>query len=341
MNIYFNRCFTQTAKVVELLQNNPNGEVFKIFISHSTPNKYLQEVADHYEIEPHLTGSEYADYILNFCKEHHIDVFIPRKNMEELVQYKSEFDAMGVKVLFIGSEEIYTLLNDKVQTYKNLENTDIVKIPKTFAITSYDEFQHAYAQITETGDVACLKPISGIGGDGFKIIRESLTEVDELYTTTGANISKSRVDHVLQSADKINPFMISAFLEDEEYSIDCLGNNGELIVGIPRRKIDRYQNNIEYREDLLEIARKLTKRYQLSMLYNIQVRYHQGEAYLIEINTRMSGGMYKSCFTGVNFPYMAIQLLRGETVSCPESIRYNFQMFMTNHFEFQELPSYE
>lgn len=337
MNIYFNRCFTQTAKIVELLQSNQNGEKFTIFISHSSRNNYLEAVADHYEIEPKLTGRAYADYILNFCKEHQIDIFIPRKNMEELVSYKDEFDALGVKVLFIGSEDIYTLLNDKVATYEDLCGTDIVKIPKTYAVTSYETFEEAYRDIRESGEIACMKPISGIGGDGFKIIREDMSEVDELYTTTGANIAKTRVDRVLQSVEKIEPFMMSAFMEDEEYSIDCLGDNGELVVGIPRRKIDRYRNNIEHREELLEIARKLTKRYNLNMLYNIQVRYHKGEAYLIEINTRMSGGMYKSCFTGVNLPYMAIQLLRGEQVSAPDDIRYDFQMFLTNHFAFKDL----
>ncbi|PLS18841.1 carboxylate--amine ligase [Bacillus sp. M6-12] len=337
MNIYFNRCFTQTAKVIELLQNNPNGEKFTIFISHSSPNNYLEAVADHFEIEPKLSGQEYVDYILQFCRTHNIDVFIPRKNMELLAKHQDEFEKIGVKTLFIGTEEIYTLLNDKVATYQDLEGTDIVKIPSTYTITTYEEFQKAYEEITSMGEVACMKPISGIGGDGFKIIRENVSEVDELYTTTGANIAKSRVDRVLQSVDNIEPFMMSVFMEDEEYSIDCLGKDGELIVGVPRRKIDRYRNNIEYREELMEIARQLTKRYNLSALYNIQVRYHKGEPYLIEINTRMSGGMYKSCFAGVNFPYLAVQALRGEDVKAPDTLHYDFQMYMTNHFEFKAL----
>lgn len=337
MNIYFNRCFTQTAKVIELLQNNENGERFTIFISHTAPNNYLEAVADFYEIEPKVSGKEYADYILNFCKKHQIDIFIPRKNVTTLVEYKDEFEKLGVKVLFMGSKETYDLLDNKVATYKDLENEDIVKIPKTYAITSFDEFQFAYAEIRKSGDIVCMKPISGIGGDGFKVIREDLNEVNELYTTTGSNIAKSRVERVLQSIDKIEPFMMSAFMTDEEYSIDCLGKDGELIVAVPRRKIDRYRNNIEYREELIEIARKLTKRYGLSALYNIQVRYHKGEAYLIEINTRMSGGMYKSCFAGVNFPYLAVQLLRGENIKVPDTLHYDFQMYMTNHFEFKNL----
>lgn len=338
MNIYFNRCFTQTAKVIDILQKNPNGETFNIFISHSSPNHYLEAVADHYEIEPKLKGMEYVDYILNFCQTHAIDIFIPRKEVTELVKHKEAFDKLGVKVLFMGSEEVYDLLNDKVATYQDLEGTGIVNIPKTHAITSFEEFQKAYEEIRQTGDLACMKPISGIGGDGFKIIRETLCEVDELYTTTGTNISKHRVERVLQSIDNIQPFMMSAFLEDEEYSIDCLGQDGELIVAVPRRKIDRYRNNIEYREELIDIAKQLTKRYKLSALYNIQVRYHKGEPYLIEINTRMSGGMYKSCFAGVNFPYLAIQLLRDEKVEVPDTLHYDFQIFMTNHFNFKELP---
>jgi biotin carboxylase len=337
MNIYFNRCFTQTAKVIEILQNNPNQEKFHIFISHSTPNNYLEAVADYYEIEPKLEGKEYVDYILNFCRTHHIDIFIPRKHVTELVKYQEEFKKLGVKTMFIGSKKVYDLLNDKIATYKDLEGTGIIKIPKTYSITSYEEFKEAYEKIRQTGDMVCMKPISGIGGDGFKKIVEDMTEVDELYTTTSLTISKERVDRVLQSVESIRPFMVSAYLEDEEYSIDCLGKDGELLVAIPRRKIDRYRNNIEYREELIEIARKLTERYQLSYLYNIQVKYHKGEPFLIEINTRMSGGIYKSCFAGVNLPYLAVQALRGEKVQIPDTIRYNFQMYMTNHFSFRDL----
>ena len=41
------------------------------------------------------------------------------------------------------------------------------------------------------------------------------------------------------------------------------------------------------------------------MPYNLQLRHHNDEWYLLEVNTRMAGGTHKSCLTGVNFPFLA------------------------------------
>lgn len=57
-----------------------------------------------------------------------------------------------------------------------------------------------------------------------------------------------------------------------------------------------------------------TKKFNLSNIYNIQVKYHKGEVYLIEINTRMSGGTFKSCMSGINLMSKTVDLLNGEKV---------------------------
>jgi len=309
MNIYFNHSFTQTAKIVELLRDNPNKEKFHIVMSQDKENKYLSEVADVLEREPLLEGISYIAYLVDVCLRHKIDVFIPRKHMTLISKHRNSFEEIGVKVLFMGSDYVYELLNDKVKTYEDLKNESIVGIPTTYTITSLADFQEAYKGIVNEGNKACMKPISGIGGAGFKVIKESLTPLEELYITSSSSIARERIEYVLGKHEKVEPFMMSAFLEGEEFSIDCLAKNGELIIGIPRKKIDRYRQTIEYKPELMEIAKVLTKRYNLSYLYNVQVRFHKGKWYLIEINTRMSGGLYKSCLTGVNLPYEAIQLL--------------------------------
>lgn len=338
MRIYFNRCFTQTAQVIEMLQNNDKGEKFEIFISHLKRNDYLESIANYFELEPaELSGREYATYCLEFCIKHNIDLFIPRNQVTTISEYREEFEKLGIKVMLIGTHEIYELLNDKVKTYEELQSSNIIGIPLTYKINNYSDFKKAYEEITSKGSKACMKPISGIGGDGFRRISDEISEINELYTTSESVISKDRLDRVLKSVDKIEPFMVSEYIEDEEYSIDCLSLNGELLVGVPRRKIDRYRQNIEYNEELIEIARKITKRYNLSYLYNVQVKYHLGEAYLIEVNTRMSGGIYKSCLSGVNFLYLAVKLLADKKVELPKNIKYDFQMYETISFEFNDL----
>lgn len=337
INIYFNRCFSSTPKIIREFLSYPDTHKFGIYISHVCTNNDLQEVADYFEVEPSLNERDYVNYCLDFCLKHDIDLFVPRYNVTTLVNYREDFDHIGVKVMFIGSSETYQLLGNKVKTYEALKDTNIVAIPKTFRVKNYEDFQKAHKEITENGSEACMKPISGIGGDGFKQILENMTEVDELYKTTGWMIAKERIARILQNSKNVEPFMVMEYLEGDEFSIDCLGNNGELIVAIPRRKLDLYRQNIEHRADLIAIAQKLTEKFNLNYLYNIQVKYHKGKVYLIEINTRMSAGIHKSCFTGVNFLYLAIKLIMGEVVATPETIRWGFQIRTTENYELADL----
>jgi len=182
-----------------------------------------------------------------------------------------------------------------------------------------------------------MKPISGIGGNGFKKIIETMTEIDELYLSTGSTIAKERIARILQDSRNVEPFIVMEYLEGDEFSIDCLAYQGELIRAIPRRKIDLYCQNVEHRIDLIVIAQKLTKKFNLSYLYNIQVKYHKGKLYLLEINTRMSAGIHKSSLAGVNFLYLAIKLLNGEAVTNRETIRWDFQIRAIENYELTDL----
>ncbi|AET68362.1 biotin carboxylase [Desulfosporosinus orientis DSM 765] len=340
-NIYFNRCFTSTPKIIRYLLDNEDGRKFKVFISHVCENDYIQDIADYFEVEPSIEGKDYVNYCLDFCRQHKIKLFVPRYNVEYLSRYQNEFERLGVKVMFVGSSSTYQLLNDKVKTYQTLidreSDREGIAIPQTFCVRTYFDFKNAYHKITGNKSSPCLKPISGIGGDGFKQILEDMTEVDELYKTTASTISKDRLLRVLKNSNAIKPLMVMEYLEGEEYSIDCLGYEGELIVAIPRRKLDLYRQVIEYREDLIAMARKLTQEFSLSYLYNIQIKYHQGRAYLIEINTRMSAGIHKSCLAGVNLLYLAVKLLSNETVTPPKNIRWGFQIRTNESYELLDL----
>ncbi|MBC2724764.1 ATP-grasp domain-containing protein [Desulfosporosinus sp.] len=330
--IYFNRCFSSTPKIIQrFLTSNPSN--FKIYISHVCPNNDLQEVADYFEVEPSVNGRDYVDYCLDFCFKHGVNLFVPRYNVTTLIEYKEQFDRLGVKVMFVGDSETYQLLDNKLKTYEALEGANLVAIPKAFRIENIKDFENAYNLITRIGSSVCLKPISGIGGDGFKRILDDMTEIDELNKTTNSTISLARINRILEHSNIVEPFMVMEYLEGDEYSIDCLGNNGELVVAVPRKKADLYRQTIEYREDLIAIAQRLTKEFSLSYLYNIQVKYHKGVAHLIEINTRMSAGIHKSCFTGVNFLDLAIKQLMGESIKTPDTIDWSLQIRTIENYE--------
>lgn len=337
IRVYFNRCFSTTHKIIQQFLSHSDTLMFKIYISHGCDNNYLQGVADYFEVEPLLNGRDYANYCIDFCIRHNIDLFVPRYNVTTLINYKEDFDRIGVKVMFIGSSKIYQLLESKAKTYEALRNTDIVAIPKTFCVKNYKDYLKAHKEITKIGSSSCMKPISGIGGNGFKKIIEAMTEADELYISSGSTIAEERIIRILQNSQDVEPFIVMEYLEGAEFSIDCLANKGELILAIPRRKLDGYRQNIERRVDLIAIAQKLTRRFNLSYLFNIQVKFNKGKVYLIEINTRMSAGIHKSSLAGVNLLSLAISLLLGEAVTIPETIRWDFQIRNIENYELVDL----
>ena len=315
MRVYFNRCFTQTAEVIKQLQANDRGEKFEIYLSSYGANYYLESVSDYFEIEPkEYTIEEYVEYCYQFCLKHQIEVFIPRNLVSELVKASDRFEAAGIKVLWMGAPSLYQLLDHKIQTYRALETQEIVKIPPYGLVTTYEEFEVLYQIIRQAGFEVCLKPADGIGGVGFKRVVEDWTVYDQFQATSSTRISLSFLRMALREREGFEPFMLLGYLEGEEFSIDCLAKEGELIDAVPRFKADRYTQQIDPRPELLDVAKDLTRFFGLSNLYNIQIKYHQGIIYLIEINTRMSGGTYKSCLSGINLLYKAICQLRGEVV---------------------------
>jgi biotin carboxylase len=64
--------------------------------------------------------------------------------------------------------------------------------------------------------------------------------------------------------------------------------------------------------ELVALAERLTASYALDSLFNIQVRYAGSTPKLLEINARMSGGVYFACLSGLNLPAWAIAIALGD-----------------------------
>lgn len=314
MNIYFNSCFTQTAEAIKFLKEDQCD--IKVFVTNRTENYYLKNISDYFEIEKeYLSDKEYLNFCLNFCKKHKIDIFFVRYKATELSQYVESFKNIGVKVTFVTDFDTYKLLDNKVYTYEAIKEDNIIAIPPYGIATTYKEYINLYNEIRDSGFDVCIKPLDGVGGVGFKRIREDLTSYDELMFGGFTTMSKERADFIFKRKCNFEPLMILGYLNGEEYSIDCLASNGVLIDAIPRVKIDNYTQLIKPDNEVIEVARKFTKKFKLNNIFNIQVKYHNNKLYLIEINTRMSGGIFKSCMSGINILSKNLNLLLGKNVT--------------------------
>ena len=318
--IWFNHCFSTTYQFINLIRNNPDKKQFEIYCTHGNPNSVVLQFADHKEVEPPFeTEEEYIDFCLNYCKNNKIEIFVPGyKRLFIISRNIKLFQNIGVKVLLDENIELVNMFDDKSLTYESFLKNKIIDVPEYYVVTNSGDFKKAYLKIIASGKLACFKPVHAVGGSGFRIIDDNADSIAFLSDVPSARISFEHVYKIISQYDIFPEIMVLEYLDGFEYSIDCLAYKGQLFSAIPRKKLGGRLRGLENNQELIAIAQKFNQEYNLSYIFNIQVRYVDDKPKLLEINPRMSGGLNVTCLSGVNYPYLAIKILNGESINVPE-----------------------
>lgn len=310
IRIWFNRTFSTAVHYIQMIKDNPDSRKFTVYATHPKKHSLMLQFADHAEIEPSLTGEQYIDYCLEFCRKNKIDIFIPHYEQTEIAKHVAAFHELGTRVLVCEDHHLLEMIADKGSLFSRMKNIQGVTLPDYHVVRTAAEFLKAYIDLKEKGHTVCMKPTDGEGGKGFRIINDKKdTSIDSLLSNVTSRISFQEVFDILSAQVEFPPLMVMEFIDGYEYSVDCLAMNGELIAAVPRKKVSGRNQLLEENLALLQTAKAITEELQIPYNFNIQFIYANGIPKLLEINPRMSGGMYMSCMSGVNFPYAAIQLL--------------------------------
>jgi biotin carboxylase len=161
----------------------------------------------------------------------------------------------------------------------------------------------------------CFKPVVGEGANGFRVIKEQIETISQLFKGgNGRRISYSYACEILGQQETFPDLMVLEFLDGTEYSIDCVASQDKLYVAIPRMKGSGRVRELVDHHELIQLAHRFHQEYKVPYAFNIQVKYNNGIAKLLEINPRLSGGAHFSCLSGINIPYLAIKILLGEEI---------------------------
>jgi biotin carboxylase len=316
IRLWFNRTFSTAAHYFRMIKENPDNREFHIFATHPKRHSLILQVADHAEIEPSLKGMEYIEFCLDFCRRNQIDVFIPHHEQTQIAKHISAFHEIGTRVLVCQDANLLDIIADKGSLYESLKSIKAITLPDYHIVSTPSEFIRAYLDLKSKGHTVCMKPTNGEGGKGFRIIEDKKNaSLDSLFGSLTPRISFDEVYSILSNHVEFPSLMVMEYLNGYEYSVDCLAFNGKLLAAVPRKKESGRMQLLEENHELIRAAAAITKHLQIPFNFNIQFIYKNGVPMLLEINPRMSGGLYMSCMSGVNFPYEAIKLLLdGQTV---------------------------
>ena len=308
IRIWLNHWFSTAYHIVKLLRDaNPD-----FYIIGTNEHEYApyRTVCDAWYQEPVLEEEAYLQFCLDFCREHQIDVFMPRRGFLNISRHRDAFGRIGVKVLVDAYALIYPL-NCKSVAYQQLSSLEALEIPPYFVVTDAVHFKAAYEELSKEFSSVCFKFEQDEGGKSFRLIDNHRKGYAALFKRQNTRMTFEDAYAALSEKETFPPMIVMPFLPDDEVSVDCLHTADGLIM-VPRVKGSTRTERIEFDEKILQMCRRFHERFPLEAPFNIQFKYLDGIPYFLEVNTRMSGGIQLSCVgAGVNIPDIAVNQLLG------------------------------
>lgn len=312
LRIWLSSAGVATTQVMRMLRENPDAVDVRVYGTNVHRDAPALSACDVGEVEPrHVSDDEYADFALDFCRRHGIDVLIPPRRLVALAGLTDEFANAGTR-LMCSPPAAVDVLTSKSRAYEAARAAG-VPVPPWRVASDAAGFRQAVAELSETGERICFKPAGEYSAFGFRILDDTPLRIRDLLAAPAPLASVAAVaDALSRAADEgeaVPEFLVMPYLEGPEVSVDCLSApGGTMLTGVARSKEGRYRLLLDDPE-MLAIARRIVARFELAYLSNVQLRHRDGEPVLLEVNPRASAGIFQTAFAGLNLPWAAVRLL--------------------------------
>lgn len=323
INIWFDGWFSSAYNIISGIRNNPDNKPVKIFGTHYKPMGY-EGLCDKWEFRKDFSEDEkdyddyeecYSRWAIDFCERNKIDIFFPRRYFEiistyaDMFEYTENGECKKTKIM-LPNQDLLAILDSKIATkHFILDNYSEEIVAPTVLFSSIEQVESFKRQLNDMSfhyGFLCMKPNCSTGAEGFRILNYPF----DAY----------RIRDILRKG-KEGGYILMPYLDGEEISVDCL-NTKKGLIAIPRiKKNNSRVQEIKLDKNILNIVKDINNllvNKGLDVPYNIQFKKHFDKLYLLEINPRMSGGIYLSNLTGINIPYLAIKQALGEEFDLPK-----------------------
>ncbi|MFE7188833.1 ATP-grasp domain-containing protein [Kitasatospora sp. NPDC057541] len=313
VTVWLNRTYAENVFFIEQLRAAPRP--VRVHATHVDPDSPVLAAADTAGLEPaDLTPDAYVAFALDHCARHRVDVFVPRLHQLAISLHRQEFEAVGTALACPPATAIAAFAS-KADGYAAMADAGL-PTPPWWLVRTAGDLVAAVDRIESAGLTACLKPASGAGGEGFRILTR---EPFGLHRLAGwdSRVQVEQVATALDRAARENPdaatdLLVMPYLDGPEVSVDCLADlDGTLLAAVGRSK-ERRRRSFTTAPRYLEPARRLVEATGMAYLSNVQFRHLRGEPVVIDVNTRPSGGLHQLSLCGLNLPWNAVQLALGE-----------------------------
>jgi biotin carboxylase len=314
LRLWFNRNYATTWQLIGMIRDNPAGRPVHLLGSHTDPFSPMLAACDRTLAEPDPDPDAYVEWALRTARAEAIDILVPRAHMAALAAARDRFAAIGTTLL-CPDADVIDLFADKSRAYAAAAPLGL-PVPPHFVVHDADGLRAAYRDCAALADQVCMKPVRGVGGEGYRRLTTDPVRWDD--DLAGEARSLVRVDDVCRALDTDGPreLLVMPFLDGAEVSVDVVADAaGHVRAAVGRRHdtaISPRLRTIVDDPQARHIAETLVRAHRVAYLSNVQVKSWRGRPYLLELNTRAAGGIFQTALAGVNLPWAAVCLAAGE-----------------------------
>lgn len=291
------------------------GKIGSVHVSNSDDKTVAFQYADKSVVTPLIYDENYISFLIEYCKNNHIDFLISLFDIDLLVlaKNKQKFEEIGTR-LIVSDVNIIEICNDKWKTYEFLLDNGF-NVPK-----SYLKLEDTKKAI-ESGEISypiIIKPRFGCGSIGV-LIAENDADLEYCYNKTSEKIRETYLKY--ESVSVSDKIIFQQMLNGQEYGADVINDlNGNFKNAVIKKKIAMRAGET----DIAELV-KMPKIYScLSRLSSITKHIANMDCdvflvddvpYILEMNARFGGGYPFSHMGGCNLPLAIAKWLSNEDVS--------------------------
>lgn len=310
MKVWFNRGLSNTYDALMSIRAADARSTFVLRATHSDPRSAVSKAADEFAVEPDgMDDDAYVGWCLGQCAEHGVGIFVPQRRREAVSERRDAFESKGILVSVMGGPRIMGMVDRKQELYADVAETH-VPVPPHRTFRTVGEFDAAVAELEPVAGRLCVKPCVGVYGSGFRILEGEGCDLRRILSGDNVRTSFEAFRTALAGSAQDRDMMVMAYLPGTERSVDVLAHKGRLVRAVSRIKVGSHQV-LETEGPSVDVAAFLTERYGLDGVFNLQTKERDGVQYLLEVNSRMSGGLVYACMSGVAYPYWNLMLTAG------------------------------
>lgn len=282
----------------------------RVIVTNSDPVTVGMLAADKAYVVPNVDEKSYIPALLDICVKENINILLSLFDIDlpYLAAAKKQFEEIGV-VVFVSSEEVINITNDKWETFNFLNKNNIVT-PKTYIDLEKSKND---IKLKVINFPVYIKPRWGMGSlSVFKA--ENLHELDFYYNLCKKEICRSYLNIPSSNSDYL--VLIQEGIDAQEYGMDIFNDlNGEHQVTVIKKKLAMRSGETDAAITVKnEYLRKIGESLSMSLKHignlDVDVLYDNKKAYVLELNARFGGGYPFTHASGANLVEAIVNIVK-------------------------------